>query len=187
MMRHQGTKTLETERLILRPFTQEDAQAVFDHWASDSEVTRFLTWPTHQNVEMSRGFINWCVQEYRKPDVYCWGIEDKETHLLIGNISAVECDESVDAVALGWVLGRAWWGKGIMPEAAREVIRFFFEEVGANRVWAYHDVENAKSGRVMQKIGMRFEGRMRCAKRNNHGVADVDQYALLRSDGPAKE
>lgn len=187
MMRHKGTVPLETERLILRRFTLEDAPDMYANWASDSEVTKYLTWPTHLNADMSRRFLGWCVDQYEKPDYYCWGIEDKATHRLIGNIAAVECDEDVDAVALGWVLGRAWWGQGIMPEAARAAARFFFDEVGVNRIWSYHDAENQKSGRVMQKLGMRYEGRQRACKRNNHGIADIDFYGLLKSDAAAQE
>ena len=111
-----------------------------------------------------------------------WGIVEKESGKLIGNISVVRLIEEIDAAELGWALGRAWWGRGIMPEAARAVLKFLFDEVGANRVYAGHDAENQKSGRVMQKIGMTYEGRQRAAGRNNRGVVDMDQYAILKGD-----
>lgn len=66
-MNHLGTKVLETERLILRPFTENDAQAVLDNWASDNEVTKYMTWPTHQGVEQSLGFKKYCIQGYAEP------------------------------------------------------------------------------------------------------------------------
>ena len=182
MMHHQGTVPMETEHLLLRPVTVADAQAMYDHWASDSEVTKYLTWPTHTSVDMTAAYLNWTVQQYTRPDHYHWGIVEKQSGQLIGNISVVRLTEEIDAAELGWVMGRAWWGRGFMPEAARAVLRFLFDKVGANRIYAGHDVENIKSGRVMQKIGMRYEGRQRSAGRNNRGVVDMDLYAILKSD-----
>ena len=66
-MNHIGTIRLETDRLILRRFTIEDAEEMFHNWASDDEVTKYLTWPTHQNVEMTIGYINYCIQGYADP------------------------------------------------------------------------------------------------------------------------
>ena len=185
-MQHKGTPRLETPRLILRRFVPEDAEAAFRHWTSDDEVTRYLTWPTHQTPEVTEGFIRWVTDGYAAPDSYQWAIELKSNHALVGNISAVGCNEAIDAIELGWVLGRAWWGQGIMPEAAGAVLRFFFEEVGANRVWAGHDIENGKSGRVMEKIGMRREGTLRAAGRNNRGIVDMAVYGVTRADWLSK-
>lgn len=182
MMRHQGTKTLETERLLLRRVTAADAREMYEHWASDGEVTRYLTWPTHTGVDMTEAFLRWTEQQYEKPEHYHWGIVEKASGKLIGNISVVRLIEEIDAAELGWALGRAWWGRGIMPEAARAVLQFLFDEVGVNRVYAGHDAENQNSGRVMQKIGMTYEGRQRAAGRNNRGVVDMDQYAILKGD-----
>lgn len=181
-MHHQGTKALETQRLILRPFTESDAQAVFDNWASDDEVTKYLTWPTHQCVEHSLGYMKYCVQAYQNPATYQWGIELKGTHQLIGSISVVNVIDDIDSVELGWVLGRRWWGMGYMPEAAKAVMDFLFDEVGANRISAGHDKNNPKSGRVMQKLGMKYEGMLRQSARNNQGIVDCCCYAMLRSD-----
>ena len=67
-MEHMGTKRIETERLTLRPFRVEDAEAMYRNWTSDEEVTRFLTWPPHESVEETAALLeNWCA-EYAKPD-----------------------------------------------------------------------------------------------------------------------
>ncbi len=181
-MEHRGTVRLETERLVLRRLVLGDAEAVFRNWASDGEVTRYLTWQPHENVEASAAFIRRTEEECRDPAAYSWGIELKELGQVIGSIAVVHTEEEIGALELGWALGRAWWGRGIMPEAAGRVLRFLFEEVGASRVWARHDVENPKSGRVMQKIGMRREGILRASGRNNRGVVDMAVYAVLRED-----
>ena len=111
-MNHIGTIILETDRLILRRFTIDDAEKMFDNWASDDEVTKYLTWPTHQNVEMTMGYINYCIQEYAKPAFYQWIIEIKEIHEPIGSISVVKVIDELDSLELGWVIGRKYWGKG---------------------------------------------------------------------------
>lgn len=181
-MNHLGTKTLETDRLILRRFTLEDADAVWQNWANDDAVTAYLTWPTHPCVDASRGYMQYCVNSYAAPDCYQWGIVLRESGELIGNISVVSINEGAESCDLGWVIGRRWWGQGIMPEAAREVLHFLFEEVGFGRIAAAHDVENPKSGRVMQKIGMQFEGVQRRSSRNNRGIVDTAWYAILRDE-----
>jgi len=181
-MNHKGTVEIETPHLLLRRITMEDAPAIFENWASDDEVTRYLTWPTHQTVRDSEGFITFLEGLYTSPDAYQWGIVLKENGKLIGNISVVRMDEIIESVDLGWVLGRSYWGQGIMPEAAKAVRDFLFDEVGVHRVAARHDVRNQKSGRVMQKIGMKFEGTLRAAGKNNQGICDISCYSILKED-----
>lgn len=177
-MNHQGSKVLTTDRLILRPLTIDDAQSVFDNWASDDEVTKYLTWPTHRSVDDSIAYLTMCVGEYSNPDYYQWGVVLKETGELIGNIAVVKIIEDARTAELGWVLGRAWWGQGIMPEAAREVIKFLFDEVGFRRVIAKHDADNPKSGRAMQKVGMTYQCTIKDGGNNNQGVVDLVCYYI---------
>lgn len=181
-MNHKGTVLLETERLILRRFTLDDAESINKNWASDPEVTKYLTWPTHTSIEASKWFADFCVKGYSEDNNYCWGIELKSTHELIGNISVVSGEDTIERLELGWVLGRKYWGNGIMPEAATRVIDFLFDEVGANSIFAGHDVNNPKSGRVMEKAGMKFEGTLRQSGKNNQGVCDVSIYSILKTE-----
>lgn len=181
-MNHIGTIILETDRLILRRFTIDDAEKMFDNWASDDEVTKYLTWPTHQNVEMTMGYINYCIQEYAKPAFYQWIIEIKEIHEPIGSISVVKVIDEIDSLELGWVIGRKYWGKGYTAEAAKVILEVLFDKVGANCIYARHDVNNPNSGRVMQKIGMKYEGTLRQSGRNNRGIVDCARYSILRSE-----
>ena len=78
-MNHKGTITLETNRLILRRFRLDDAQAMYDNWASDPEVTKFLTWPIHGNVEISRSILQSWIDAYADNDTYQWAIVLKKT------------------------------------------------------------------------------------------------------------
>ena len=183
-MDHQGTVRLETERLILRPFTNGDAEAAFANWTGDPEVTRFLTWPAHADIGVTRSVIGSWVERYPKPDFYNWAIELKGLGKPVGSIAVVwsQDDGPVRIATLGYCLGRAWWGQGLMPEAARAVIDFLFDRVGYTVIQARHDVNNPKSGRVMSKAGMTRVGVLRRAGVNNQGVVDEVLYDILPED-----
>ncbi|MCR5835766.1 MAG: GNAT family N-acetyltransferase [Lachnospiraceae bacterium] len=181
-MNHKGTKTIETERLILRQFKPEDAQAMFDNWASEDEVSKWLPWPTHENVEVTKWILSDWIPKYENPDYYKWAIELKSTGKIIGDISIVRVYEHIAGGELGYCLGSKWWGNGIMPEAGKAVIKFLFEEVGFNRIQANYFSNNQKSGRVMQKIGMTYEGTKRQAGMSKQGISDMVEYAILKED-----
>ena len=181
-MNKTGTQVLRTERLILRPFTVADAEDMYHGWASDPEVTRYLTWPPHSGVEITRMLLTDWVGRYESGAYFNWAIEWRETGRVIGNISVVSLIEAIEAAEIGYCLGRAYWGCGIMPEALTAVENYLFDEAGLNRITARHDVNNPKSGRVMEKAGMQREGILRQSGRNNQGIVDIAVYAILRSD-----
>lgn len=181
-MKHLGTKPLETSRLILRPFRMEDAQAMYENWAKQEEVTKYLTWPAYKSLEDAYGILKMWTGSYIRPDFYQWAIVLKELAQPIGSISVVDYDDSVEAAEIGYCIGRNFWGQGIMPEALQAVLTFLFEEVGANRVEAKHAVENPNSGRVMIKCGMSYEGTLRQAARSNYGISDICCYSILKKE-----
>lgn len=181
-MNHKGTVTLETERLILRRFTLDDAEDAFRNWESSEKVTRYLTWEPYKNIDDLKDYIRYVIDCCEKPDHYDWVIELKGLGQVIGSIGVIWEREDIAACEIGYCLGDAFWGKGIMPEALKEVIRFLFNEVGMNRIQATHDANNPKSGRVMEKCGLKYEGTMRQASRNNQGICDSVMRAILRED-----
>ncbi len=181
-MNRTGTRQIETNRLVLRPFRPDDAEDMFRNWASDPEVTRFLTWPAHASVEVSRTVLDSWISRYENGNFFNWAIEWKETGAVIGNISVVHLNEKTEAADIGYCLGRAFWGRGIMPEALRAVMDYLFDTVGVRRVAACHDVNNPRSGRVMRKAGLKPEGVLRGSGNNNQGVCDEAWYALLQTD-----
>ena len=182
-MNHCGTQRLETERLVLRRFAIADAEAMFQNWASDGEVTKYLTWPAHDRVEVSRTVLKDWVAAYPNADYYQWAIVLKENgDRPIGSIGAVHLNNDVSLVQIGYCLGRPWWHKGLMSEALRAVMDFFFQNVGVNRIESRHDPRNPHSGMVMQKCGMKYEGTLRSSDRNNQGICDASWYAMLKSE-----
>ena len=182
MLTHKGTQTIETSRLILRRAVREDAEPMFRNWASDSDVTKFLTWPAHSNIAVSEIVIGSWLQEYEKESYYQWMIVLKELGEPIGSISAVRQNDRTEEAEIGYCIGTRWWHRGIMTEALAAVIRYFFTQVGMNRISARHDPNNPHSGSVMRKCGMKYEGTTRSSDRNNQGLCDTAHYAILRSD-----
>ena len=187
-MNNRGTDTIETARLILRRFVSEDGEAMFRNWAGDPEVTRFLRWPTHESVEVSRRVTDDWVESYSRPDFYQWAIVPRPECFggmggqPIGTISSVEMREDIAEVEIGYCIGREWWHLGITSEALEAVIRFFIEQVGVNRIECHHAVANPHSGAVMRKCGMVHEGTHRAADICNAGVMDMCVYAVLAED-----
>ena len=181
-MKKIGTGRLETSRLILRRFTVADAEAMYRNWASDPEVTRFLTWPCHPSVEATAALLEAWAKQYEDGGRFSWAIQRKGANEVIGSIAAVKLDEEVNSAEIGYCLSRAFWGQGLMPEALRAVLDYLFNEAGFNRLSARHDVRNPNSGRVMQKAGMKYEGTLRQAGKNNQGICDLACYAALRED-----
>ena len=182
MLTHKGTQTIETSRLILRRAIREDAEPMFRNWAADPEVTKYLTWPTYEKVETAYQILDLWASEYEKPNYYQWMIVLKELGEPIGSISVVRQNDRVEESEIGYCIGSRWWHKGIMTEALNAVIEFLFTEVGMNRVAARHDPNNPHSGGVMRKCGMKYEGTHRACDRNNQGICDAAQYAILRSE-----
>lgn len=178
-MEHKGTVTIETERLILRRFTVEDAEAAFKNWTSSGNVTKYLTWKTHSDVSVTRATFGKWVEQYGDIKYYSWAIELKELGEPIGSISAVDMNEDIQSVKIGYCIGEAWWHCGYMSEALSALIDFFFNEVKVNRIEARHDPRNPNSGKVMQKCGMKYEGTLRQADRNNTGICDTCVYGIL--------
>ncbi len=187
MMQHIGTQTIQTPRLNLRAFRPDDAQAMYENWAGDPEVSKFLTWPAHQSAADSRAVLEGWAAAYARADFYEWAIVPKENaDAPVGSISVVRCEKNLASAEVGYCIGRAWWNRGVTSEALMAVLAYLFERAGFNRVAARHDPDNPYSGMVMRRCGMRCEGTMRQADRNNQGLRDCVHYGLLRADWEAQ-
>lgn len=180
-MKLPGTRTIETERLILRKYVMEDAEDMYNNWASDDEVTKYLTWPPHQSIETTKQVLEDWISRYPDDGFMNWAIEYKQTRQVIGNISVVRLNRDIMSADIGYCMSRTLWGNGIMPEALKAVIDYLFE-AGMNRVAACHDANNPKSGRCMEKAGMKYEGTLLGAGKNNQGIIDEVWRSILRDE-----
>lgn len=182
-MNHKGTINIETDRLLLRRFVVKDALPMFKNWANDSDVTKYLTWPPHENIEVSEKILKMWIEDYNSSDNYNWGIVLKDCGKVIGSIGVVDQSSDYDRCEIGYCIGKSFWGKGIMTEALKAVINFLIKEVGFNRVHAYHHSDNKGSGKVMLKAGMKYEGLLREYVKNSQGVhTDCAMYSIVRHD-----
>ncbi len=144
---------LETKRLLLRPWEEADAEECY-RYARDPRVGPSAGWPAHSCVDHSREIIR---DVLAVPETYC--IVLKETGLPIGSIGLHHNDlaEGDDEAELGYWLGVPYWGQGLVPEAAEEVLRHAFEDLGLVRVWCGYYDGNEKSKRVQEKLGFIYQ------------------------------
>jgi len=167
---------LESNRLILRPFSLKDVQDVF-FYASDDMVTKYLTWSSHTRLSQTEKVVKELYMA--KPGIFA--IELKSEQKCIGCIEIRVCMEH-DKASFGYVLNRTYWNKGYMSEALKVIIDFIFSKLELNRIEATHFVGNEGSGRVMQKCGMRYEGTGLQEMKVKDNYYDVVHYAMLRED-----
>jgi ribosomal-protein-alanine N-acetyltransferase len=162
--------------LTIRPFSIKDLDDVFEY-ASDEETVKYLTWPTHKTKEQTIRVIN---QFYiNNPCLYA--IELNSDKKCIGAID-FRIDEQNDKASFGYVLNREYWNNGYMSETLRELMKFYFETIGVNRIEATHYMGNNASGKVMEKCNMKYEGRGIQEVKIKGVFFDVEHYAIVRDD-----
>jgi RimJ/RimL family protein N-acetyltransferase len=174
---------LETTRLLLRRPTVEDAEAAFDSYASDEKITRYLTWTAHADPAQTREYFQQAIDAWDlRMGHRMWLIERKNDGALMGTIG---CTVHFHRVEIGFALGSRYWGEAYMPEALARVCEAAFADDRIARVQALCDEENTRSSRVMEKVGMQLEGRLRQYGHhpNRSNIArDCLMYAVVRGD-----
>jgi len=180
-LRHAGTNTIRTQRLTLRKIELSDAEAMFRNWARDPDISRYMRWTAHNDVEETRAIIQVWLNEYRADSTYHWGIclQNGEIFGSVGVIITAEADFKAE---IGYCIGRSWWGQGYTSEAVRAVIDYMFSNTDIERIEAYHSLQNPASGGVMAKAGMRREGSARHKYRSFDGFQDCDLYGIIREE-----
>ena len=175
---------LETERLILRPLTIEDALDVFQ-FCSNPNMTRYTLWDTHRTIDDSLVFINdYPLTRYpsRVPDPL--GIVQKldPAQSVIGTVGCFWVSKKDAVMEIGYNLAEPLWGQGIIVEAARCLIGWVFDNYPVERLQARVLFGNTASGRVARKLGMTYEGTQRSALSVRGKATDVSYYSLLRGE-----
>jgi len=172
---------LESDRLILRPFSMDDVDDVYQY-ASDDIVTKYLTWPSHKSLAQTEKVV----KEFYMGRAGIYAIELKAEHKCIGCIELRLCPEH-DKASFGYVLNRKYWNRGYMTEALKLILELSFNKLGLNRVEATHYAGNEASGRVMEKCGMKFEGKGLKEVKVKGIYHDVIHYGILKDDWVTKE
>lgn len=173
--------TLQTERLILRPFNLDDATAV-QRLAGDRAIASTTTAIPHPYEDgVAERWILTHQQRFDSGESALFAITLRQDGALIGAIGLEINVESLRA-EVGYWIGKPYWNQGYCTEAARAVIGYRFSKLDLNKIHAIHFARNPASGRVMQKIGMRREGTLRQHVRKWGAFEDVEYYAILRSE-----
>lgn len=147
---------LETERLILRPLRVEDAEHIFKTWTSDPRVTEFMIYTTHKSPEDTREWLKSVQKDYEEGTSYNYGFQLKEKGKLIGSGGA-HYNREKDCWMIGYNIAYDYWHKGYTSEAIKALVDHLHKEKGIKHFEADHAVDNPNSGKVMEKIGMRFD------------------------------
>jgi ribosomal-protein-alanine N-acetyltransferase len=158
MMHINPPNLLTTARLQLRRPQAEYASEVFDAYAQDSEVTRYLCWRPHESLDDTVKAMENRLREWESGNEFPWFLFERSSNRLVGSITARMEGFRVN---LGYVLARSAWGQGYMTEAVTAVTTWAFSLPEIYRVWALCDVDNAASARVLEKAGMTREGILR--------------------------
>lgn len=148
-------KVLNTRRLLLRPWTEEDAESLYKY-AKNPEIGIPAGWPSHKSVEESLDVIK---NVFNGKE--CYAICERESSEAIGAVELklnghTDMTERDDECELGYWLGKPFWGRGYMPEAAMELIRHGFEDLGMTTIWCGYYEGNSKSKRVQEKMGFKY-------------------------------
>jgi len=168
---------------MLRRPRLEDVEAAFASYASDAKITRYLTWSAHTSPAQTRELFQQAIDAWDlRMGHRMWLIERKEDGVLMGTIG---CTVHFHRAEIGFALGSRFWGNGYMPEALARVCEAAFADGRIERVQALCDEENTRSSRVLEKVGMQYEGHLRRYGRHPNRSElprDCLMYALIRSD-----
>ena len=144
---------LFTERLVLRKVRSEDASAMFSNWANDPEVTKYMTWNVHENVEITKQIIGFWLEEEKDPSTIRYMITTKECDEVIGSIDVVGYENGNPVI--GYCLSREHWNKGYITEACKTFLEYL-KECGFKEILVEAMEDNIASNRVIEKCGFKF-------------------------------
>lgn len=174
--------TLQTARLTLRPFILADAGEVQRLAGADEIASTTLNIPHPYEDGMAEQWIATHPEAFEEGRMVTFAMERRSDGALVGAIGLHDISEHHSRAEMGYWVGLPYWGQGYCTEAARAVLDYAFNTMHLNRVYATHLARNPASGRVMQKIGMHYEGRLRQHVRKGEQFEDRDQYGILRRD-----
>ena len=173
--------TLHSQRLILRPFRLEDAPAVQRMAGHPDMASTTANIPHPYGDGVAEAWIAAHADRFARDESAIFAITLASTGELLGSVG-LEIRREHGRAELGYWIGKPYWSQGYVTEAAREVVRFAFEDLGLRRVFAEHFARNPASGRVMEKIGMVREGELRRHMVKDGLPEDVVIWGILAGD-----
>ena len=156
------TPIIETDRIILRPLKVADAEVVYNSWTSDPDVAKYMNWNLHRSVDDT---IEWLSAEEKNvltDTNYTWGFVLKENNNLFGS-GGINYNQDYEMFELGYNIMKRYWNRGLTTEAAKAIIGFAVQKLGINFFLGRHAIENQPSGKVLEKLGFRFQRDAMCS------------------------
>jgi [ribosomal protein S5]-alanine N-acetyltransferase len=172
--------TLFTDRLVLRPYQISDAPRASE-LAGDREVAETTFVPHPYTLEIASNWIQNHKKLIENGDAYPFAVVLKEENVFIGTMT-IRIDKLHNKGELAYWIGKKYWGKGYATESAKKVIEFGFNKLKLNRIWAPIMNKNKASGKVLEKVGMKYEGTLKEDVLRWDNYEDVDIYSVLKRD-----
>jgi len=172
---------IETKRLLIRKLEPTDLQDLFE-CSSDPEISKFTLWDSHKSINDSKDFLTKCIKQYTLGQPPLLGIELKEQNKLIGTIGFGSIDFLSKRAEFGYALHVGYWNQNITSEASLAILQFGFRTLELERIFATCFTTNVASYRVMEKVGMTYEGILRSYHSKNGQRIDARMYAITRDD-----
>ena len=177
------SEILQTDRLRLRRFEKEDAPAIQRLAGAFEVFDTTLLIPHPYPDGAAEKFIEMTRADWDKGEQYVFAITLRDTNELCGSMG-VKVSRQHERAELGYWIGVPFWNQGYCTEAARALLEFAFVRLKLNSVIAHHFVRNPTSGRVLQKVGMKYEGRLRQHVKKRDRFEDLECYSILKTELP---
>lgn len=176
-------KSFETERLVLRQINSSDLHDLFSY-CSNPNVARFVTWEPHQSIQDTKKLIAYAESSYAKgmPEPMGIVLKNDPQKRVIGTVGLIAVSPKNRTFELAYALDEQHWGKGYIVEAANVLIDFAFKHYAINRLQCRCKEENLQSSRVMEKLGMQYEGLLRASMFNKNITSHMKMYSILKSE-----
>lgn len=172
---------LETERLLLRAITKDDAEGIFDCFSNEN-VTRYYGQETLENLEQAEAFVEFFSNSYKEKRGIRWGIERKGTQGIIGTIGFNAWSPKHKRAEIGYEIHPEQWRNGYTSEAVLKVLRYGFDELGLTRIGAVVFIDNEASSNLLTKVGFQKEGVLRGYMYQNGKAHDTYVYSIIKNN-----
>lgn len=181
-MKHSGTQQIETERLILRPFSAGDLDDMLKNWVADPQIQHEYGEPVYKTRAEANRLLQQYLAGYARPDFYRWAIIERGSMQNIGQIAFCKVWDDCETAEIEYCIGAAFWGNGYAGEALSAVIAYTFAHTGFRKLEAYHRAENPESGRVLQKSAMHVTDTVERFRRAGETPEGEICYCILKHE-----
>lgn len=182
MLTHQGSKTIESERLVLRAFQYTDDEDMLTYWISDPEIQSMYSEPVYTTKQEVKELLDKYITSYEKPDYYRWAIIEKQSQICIGQIAIFLVNDKNHFCEIEYALGRKFHRKGYATEAVNAILDFSFNQVNFHKVQVCHKEGNLASQGVIRKCKFTYEGTLRDFFYVNGGYVNRLYYSMLKDE-----